>query len=349
MMDESETYANIRLTGTDPQAPSRAEPDVSYVELNVTALSAPRVRRYGGGLNSTYAEVNVPNDEPVIDEDEAPPIAAGPRELPNNAQTAVWHLSCSRATKTEPKSESLLADVLYNWDVTSRLPFSVSRLMKANVSNTFFTSLSTSTHEQQPEVKIGNRPYRLSCLLCLVTSALIVTVAGLSIHGMHSDLRHQFTEIEMKYKSDNETKAQICELLTSRREQACSKDWIRNEDRCYFISKFKRSYDEAMQYCSNSDSKLLEINSREKEIFANSAARHEDIPYWIAACISRKVASDVAYKMNAGKSECSECKPSWISSCKNDQHRFICEKPASLCPTIPEKFRDLCQKPVEPT
>ncbi|XP_072891061.1 uncharacterized protein [Hemitrygon akajei] len=166
---------------------------------------------------------------------------------------------------------------------------------------------------------------------------------------MHSDLRHQFTEMETKYRSVNETKAQICELLTSRREQACSKDWIRNEDRCYFISTFKRSYDEAMQYCSNSDSKLLEINSREKENFANSAVRDEDIPYWIAACISRNVSSDVAYKMNAGKSECSECKSGWFKSCKNDQHCFICEKPASLCTDIPEKIRDLCQKPVEPT
>ncbi|XP_072891102.1 uncharacterized protein [Hemitrygon akajei] len=209
-MDESGTYANMRLRGSDPQAPSRAEPDVSYVELNVTALSAPRVRRDGGCLSSIYEDVNVPNDEPVIDEDQAPPVAAGPRELPTNAQTAA--------------------------------------------------------HEQQSKVKIGNEPFRQICLLCLVIGVFLVIVAGLSIHvsqirqskvtsdrnyhelnstiqsklsglnsnlsdlkRMHSDLRHQLTEMETKYRSVNETKAQICELLTSRREQTCSQDWIRNE------------------------------------------------------------------------------------------------------------------------
>ncbi|XP_059815608.1 uncharacterized protein LOC132387482 [Hypanus sabinus] len=148
----------------------------------------------------------------------------------------------------------------------------------------------TAAQERKSKVKIGNRPYRLVCLLCLVTSALIVTVAGFSIYvsqirqsqitcdqnhrlhreevnrtlrqcrlqvhelnttllstisenshmhltqrtslehlselisnlsdlkRRHSDLRHQFTEMETKYRSVNETKAQICELLTSRRE-----------------------------------------------------------------------------------------------------------------------------------
>ncbi|XP_072892873.1 uncharacterized protein [Hemitrygon akajei] len=34
---------------------------------------------------------------------------------------------------------------------------------------------------------------------------------------MHSDLRHQFTEMETKYRSVSETKAQICDFWTSRR------------------------------------------------------------------------------------------------------------------------------------
>ncbi|XP_072891059.1 C-type lectin domain family 7 member A-like [Hemitrygon akajei] len=236
-MDESETYANMRLTGTDPQAPSRAEHDVSYVELNVTALSATRVRRDGGGLTSTYAEVNFPKGEPIIDEDGAPPIAAGPRKLPTNVQTAA--------------------------------------------------------HEQESKVRIGNRPYRLICLLCLVTAALIVIVVGLSIHvsqirqslkRMHSDLRHQFTEMETKYRSVNKTKAQICELLTSRREQPCCQDWIRNEDKCYFISTSEKSYEDAKQYCSNSDSKLLEINSTEEENFVKNTIIDKRRLYWIGKC-----------------------------------------------------------------
>ncbi|XP_059816683.1 uncharacterized protein LOC132388361 [Hypanus sabinus] len=74
---------------------------------------------------------------------------------------------------------------------------------------------SRAAPERESKVKIGNRPYRQICLFCLVTSALIVIVAGLSIHV--SQVSHKFTEMETKYRSVNETKAQICELLTSRR------------------------------------------------------------------------------------------------------------------------------------
>ncbi|XP_059814796.1 uncharacterized protein LOC132386523, partial [Hypanus sabinus] len=121
-----------------------------------------------------------------------------------------------------------------------------------------------AAHEQQSKVKIGNRPFRLICLLCLVTSALIVTVAGLSIHvsqirqslkRMQSDLSHQFTEMETKYRSVNETKAEICEILTSRREQNSSKDWVTNKDRCYYVSRFEASFQKAIQECSIRDSR----------------------------------------------------------------------------------------------
>ncbi|XP_059814703.1 uncharacterized protein LOC132386447 [Hypanus sabinus] len=150
-----------------------------------------------------------------------------------------------------------------------------------------------AAHELEPKERIGSRPYRLICLLCLVTSALIVIVAGLSIHvsqirqskvtsdrkyhelnstlqsqlselnsnlselkRMHRDLRHQFTDIERKYRSVNENKAQICELLTSRREQTCSKNWMKNRDRCYYVSTFETSSHKAMHECS-SRKKLL--------------------------------------------------------------------------------------------
>ncbi|XP_059815350.1 oxidized low-density lipoprotein receptor 1-like isoform X2 [Hypanus sabinus] len=156
-------------------------------------------------------------------------------------------------------------------------------------------TVQTAAHEQQSKVKIGNRPYRLICLLCLVTSALIVIVVGLSIHGewnglrvqsdrMHSDLRHQFTEMETKYRSVNETKAQICELLTSRREQTCSKDWMKNKDRCYYVSTFEASFRQAMEECSNRDSRLLEINSRDEASFASNKLLYRNIALWIGKC-----------------------------------------------------------------
>ncbi|XP_072893055.1 C-type lectin domain family 9 member A-like [Hemitrygon akajei] len=165
---------------------------------------------------------------------------------------------------------------------------------------------------------------------------------------MHSDLRHQFTEMETKYRSVNQAKVQICELLTSRREQTCSKDWIRNEDLCYLISSFKSSYEWAKQLCSIADSKLLEINSDEEENFFNNRVRGQAGSYWIGTCKAGEAASNVVYKVNTGKFECGECK-SWFRSCNNDEHRFICEKSASLCLDIPVKIRDLCQQPVELT
>ncbi|XP_072890939.1 uncharacterized protein [Hemitrygon akajei] len=86
-----------------------------------------------------------------------------------------------------------------------------------------------AAQERESKEKIGNRPYRLICLLCLVTSTLIVTVAGLSIHV--SQIRHKFTEMETKYRSVNETKAQICELLTSRRDETSSPSFTRSSSR----------------------------------------------------------------------------------------------------------------------
>ncbi|XP_072891677.1 uncharacterized protein [Hemitrygon akajei] len=96
-------------------------------------------------------------------------------------------------------------------------------------------SPSRAAHEQEPKENIGRRPYRQICLLCLVMSALIIIVAGLSIHvsqirqsketchriyhelnstlqsklsalnsnlsdlkQMHSELHHQFTAIGTK-------------------------------------------------------------------------------------------------------------------------------------------------------
>ncbi|XP_072131888.1 uncharacterized protein [Mobula birostris] len=384
-MDESETYANMRFTGADSQSPSRTEPDVSYVELNVTALSAPRVRRDGdslsssasyplalpifsfhlspiflrslyflsplslslpffplplspylipilsphsltpnsssiapivhhcllfsihlssffspvftrsfnfflfvfhpfsaslnilslpalpspltarcrcphssfssllshppsldapAGLSSTYAEVNCPKDEPVIDEDEAPPIAAGPRKQTTNAQTGA--------------------------------------------------------HEQEPKQNIENRRYMKICLLCLFTSVLIAIVAGLSISVSHirqskcildrnydelnSTLQSKINEMEAKYKAVKETKAQICELLTSRREQTCPQDWIDNEDRCYLISRLENSYDGAREHCSKFDARLLEINSNVERDFVSSSFDSEYRYHWIENC-----------------------------------------------------------------
>ncbi|XP_072892859.1 uncharacterized protein [Hemitrygon akajei] len=86
-MDDSETYMNVKFTKTDSPSPSGAEPDVSYAELNVKTLSAPRVRIDGEGLNTTYSELNFRKEETRIDKAEDPSISSGHSRLSITAQT----------------------------------------------------------------------------------------------------------------------------------------------------------------------------------------------------------------------------------------------------------------------
>ncbi|XP_062895495.1 asialoglycoprotein receptor 1-like [Mobula hypostoma] len=340
-MDNSETYMNVKFAKTDSRSPSQDEPDVSYVEINFQRLSEPRPQAAGDGLTSTYSELNFRKEEPLI----VPPIASGPEGMSNTALTGA--------------------------------------------------------HEQESKLKIGNRPIRLICLLCLVTSALIVTVIRLSIHvsqirqskitsdrnyyelnstlqskiseishlnlsqrtclknlstlnsdlsvikRMHTDLRHEFNEMETKYNAVNETKTQICELLTSRREQTCPQYWTENEGRCYFISTYVKSYDGAMENCSEFDGKLLEINSYKEQNFVSTAVSSYGT-YWIGKCADGNVASYLLYKMLSRPPTCSKCtSDTWSYSCGRE-HRFICEKSAHLYRDIHEEIKDLCHQPVGP-
>ncbi|XP_072891680.1 C-type lectin domain family 4 member A-like [Hemitrygon akajei] len=213
-------------------------------------------------------------------------------------------------------------------------------------------NIQTGPHKQEPNENFRNRPDRRICIFCLITSILFTIVVGLSIHvsqirqslkRMHSDLRHQFTEMETKYRSVNETKAQICAFLISRRETTCPQEWIKNEDRCYFISTFGTSYDGARQNCSELDSRLLEINSNKEKKFVSSAVQRY-VTYWIGKCTDRNVASDLVYELNYETPTCSKCGSSYRYSCKS-KFRFICEKTAYLYPDIPEEVRGLCQLP----
>ncbi|XP_072891402.1 uncharacterized protein [Hemitrygon akajei] len=165
---------------------------------------------------------------------------------------------------------------------------------------------------------------------------------------MHSDLRHQFTEMETKYRSVNETKAQICELLTSRREQTCSEDWIRKKGRCYYVSTFETTFPRAVQECSKRHSRLLEINSRDEASFVFGFLVR-NVRYRIGKCETGEAASSLMYKNDNGRSVCGTCHSfSWRNLC-NGQYRFICDKSARWCTGIPENIKDLCQQPPGPT
>ncbi|XP_072891393.1 uncharacterized protein [Hemitrygon akajei] len=142
------------------------------------------------GLNSTDSALNVRKEEPHVDEDEDPPISSGPGGLSTTAQTA------------EPGV--LYAEVNFKTLSTTRVrtvrdglnsTYSVLKIRKkkpcidededppiASGTGGLSTTAPTAAQERESKGKIGNRPYRLICLLCLVTFALIVTVAVLSIH-----------------------------------------------------------------------------------------------------------------------------------------------------------------------
>ncbi|XP_072890901.1 oxidized low-density lipoprotein receptor 1-like [Hemitrygon akajei] len=192
-----------------------------------------------------------------------------------------------------------------------------------------------------------------------------------------SDLLQQFTEIETKYRSFNETKEQICEFLTNRTEQTCSKDWIKNKDRCYYGSTFETSFYRAMQECSNNDSRLLEINSSDEASFVSHKLLYQTRAYWIGKCEDGNVGLALLYNVSPGTSDCRDCEPyAGNNPCDSDRRficekevasnvlcringgdiecgevrkRFVCEKSAPLCPDSSEKIQDLCQQPMGPT
>ncbi|XP_072891387.1 uncharacterized protein [Hemitrygon akajei] len=375
-MDDSETYINVQLVKPESRSSSRNRQTSTDKKLNIgkdesedpPIASGPgelRVTAQTGRQTSTYKKLNIGKDD-----SEDPPIASGPGELRVTAQTDDLTSTYSELNfrRDEPRIDE------------DEDPPIASRTRKMP------TTAQTAVPVQQSNVKIGNRPHRLICLLCLVTVALIVTVVTLSIHvsqilqskittdrnyhelnsslqsklsalnsnlsnlkRMHSDLRHQFTEMETKYRSVNETKAHICEFLTSRREQTCSENWVTNNGRCYYVSTFVTSFCKAIQDCSNRDSRLLEINSTDEENFVSRNLVNQTRIYWIGKCENGNVSLALLYNVSPGPSVCIYCE-SYVrgSPCDRDR-RFICEKSAPLLPDIPEKIQGLCQQPVEST
>ncbi|XP_059817719.1 oxidized low-density lipoprotein receptor 1-like [Hypanus sabinus] len=147
----------------------------------------------------------------------------------------------------------------------------------APMSPMLLNSTLESTISENSHLNLSQR----TCLDNL--SALISNLSVLKRRD--SELLNQLIVVKKKYRSVNETKTRICELLTSRRgEHTCPQNWIGNVDRCYFISSLEKPYAGAREHCSNFDARLLEINSDQEENFiAISIASGPGI-YWIGKC-----------------------------------------------------------------
>ncbi|XP_072132714.1 uncharacterized protein [Mobula birostris] len=231
------------------------EPDVSYAELNVKTLSAPRVRTGGDDLTSTYSELNFRKEEPRIDEDEDPPIPSGPAGLPTTAQTGPHKQESNENIGNRPYRKICLLCL-----VTSILVAIVAGL-SIHVSQTRQSlitcdgnyrrlwdqhhEMNRTQHQYQQQVRELNSTLQsrtsensrldLSQRNCLKNLSVLsnnrsnlennftVLNSELSeLNQTHTDLRHECNQLETKYRTISENKAQICQYLNRRRGETTS-------------------------------------------------------------------------------------------------------------------------------
>ncbi|XP_059815808.1 asialoglycoprotein receptor 2-like isoform X2 [Hypanus sabinus] len=376
-MDDSETYMNKKPTKTDIQAPSRDYLNSTYTELNIR-----KVERFPNtqtdGLNSIYSVVKRPEDELHIDDYDVPPIASGPAEM---SQTGAQKQEPKQNIGNRSvRKISLLCLVTIGVAMVAGLSIYVSQTRQSLITadrnyrrlweqhqemnrtqrqcqqhvHELNTTLVSRTSENSlldiSQRTCLNSLFAMNNNLTILENNISVLNSDLSeLNRTHNDLRYQFNQLEMKYRNINENKAQICQYLIRRTvaEQTCPQIWIKNEDRCYFISKIANTYDGARQHCSEFDSGLLEINSNKEKNFVSNAV-YQSVSYWIGKCANRNVASDLLYKISYGSTSCSNCGSYGSYNCKW-KHRFICEKSAHLDTDIPEEIQGFCQQPVGPS
>ncbi|XP_072890882.1 uncharacterized protein [Hemitrygon akajei] len=272
-MDGRETYMNVKFTKTDSRFPSPAEPDVTYAELNVKTLSAARDRTDGDGLNSTYSELNFLKEEPRIDEDQDNPIASGAGGLTTTAHTGDQKQEPKQNIGNRPDRKiCLICLVTFALiAIVAGLSIYVSQTRQSLItSERNYQRLREQHHEMnrsqrqyQKQVYTLNSnlksrtsentrldPYQRNCRqnlsalnnnLTILENNITVLNADLSeLNRTYNDLRHQFNQLEMNHRNIKETKAQICQYLTMRREvcfQCCLSiriilDWKMRRQEC---------------------------------------------------------------------------------------------------------------------
>ncbi|XP_072893088.1 uncharacterized protein [Hemitrygon akajei] len=272
-MDDRKTYMNVNFTKTDSRFPSPAEPDVTYAELNVRTLSAARDRTDGDGLNSTYSELNFLKEEPHIDVNQDPPIASGAGGLTTTAHTGDQKQEPKQNIENRPDRKiCLICLVTFALiAIVAGLSIYVSQTRQSLItSERNYQRLREQHHEMnrsqrqyQKQVYTLNSnlksktsentrldPYQRNCRqnlsalnnnLTILENNITVLNADLSeLNRTYNDLRHQFNQLEMNHRNIKETKAQICQYLTMRREvcfQCCLSiriilDWKMRRQEC---------------------------------------------------------------------------------------------------------------------
>ncbi|XP_059818239.1 C-type lectin domain family 12 member B-like [Hypanus sabinus] len=374
-MDDSETHMNKKPRITGSRAPSRDHQTSTYTELNIlaehqtstyTELNIRKGERltntHADGLDPTYSQLNLRNNELLIAKDEDPPVTSSAGEKPVTAQAGPHKQEPNENIGNRPDRKiclhSLVTSVLFVAVVG--LSIYVSQIRQSQITSSRNLQL---LREEYREMNRTQRQCRLQVLE--LNSTLESTISENSLLNLtqgtclnylsalnsnlsvlkrrNTELRNQVIQVKKKYRSANETKAQICQLLTGTRVHPCPQNWINNGSRCYFISSMEKAYDGAREHCSNFNARLLEINSKKEEDFVSTSIGYVYRTYWIGKCRDGNVDSNVLDK-SFGWSSCSKCNAyRGYNNCKSN-YRFICEKS-----DIPAEIRGLCQHPVEKT
>ncbi|XP_059819207.1 uncharacterized protein LOC132390626, partial [Hypanus sabinus] len=273
-LDNSETHMNEKHRKTGSRAPSRDHLTSTYTELNIRKGEC-LTNAQADGLDPTYTLLNFRQKELPFAKDEDPPISSGPGEMPVTAQAG--------AEKQEPEQniENRMELKIYLLCFVTFALVAIVAGLSIYVSQTRQSLITSERNyrrlwEQHQEMNRTQRQcqqkvHELNSTLESRTSdnsrldhPQRTCLSNLSeLNRTHSDLRHRFNQLEMKNGNITRNIAQVCQYLNRRRDKTLSQDRIAVD--CYFISTLETSYDEAKQNCSNSDSNLLEINSKAEE------------------------------------------------------------------------------------
>ncbi|XP_059817837.1 uncharacterized protein LOC132389338 [Hypanus sabinus] len=305
------------------------------MELKLKPPTEPRIQT--GDLTSTYSELKFGKPGPSVDE--GSPVSSGGGDWPVSARTGPQTEEPEKKVgrRLSPKI-SLGCLVMFVFIATvAGLTVYVFQTHHSLISceRNYLSRLEQRQEENRTQLQVQElNATQIACLKNLSAANSNLSVSA----RMHRDLGQQFRELEKKYRSVNETKARICELLTSRRELKCCEGWIYTNGACYFISKVAKSQDEAKDECSKNGSKLLEFSSEENFLFN---ALNGSGYYWVENCgDSLPAGNNVVHK--TGKGECKSC-PSDLPGvdCPGENY-FICK--TSAISVIPRKAWELCQK-----
>ncbi|XP_072131901.1 oxidized low-density lipoprotein receptor 1-like [Mobula birostris] len=186
------------------------------------------------------------------------------------------------------------------------------------------TTAQTGAHEQESKLKIGNRPFRLICLLCLVTSALILIVIGLSIHV--SQIRQSQTALDQNCHELNSTlQAKVSEIShLNHSEKTCLKNLTALKTN---LSVLVRMHNDLRHQITEIKTKLRSVKNSMAQICEFLISRREErCPRnWTESADRCYFISTLEKSYDAARNHCSNVDASLLEINSNK------EKPSRCC------------------